>query len=180
MEPGLFAEHHRAGPRVDALGGQTVAVAAPDNSEVGVRRLRGDDWERWGVLWAGYLAFYRAALSERVTQLTFERLRDAADGLVGLVAVSADDEPIGLAHLIFHASTWSEPGYGYLEDLYVDPAHRGDGAARALIEAAYAAAAERGVPRVYWQTQQYNAPARSLYDTVGTPTSFMVYEHLAD
>ncbi len=132
------------------------------------------------MLWAGYLAFYRASLSERVSRLTFERLCDGEDGLLGLVAVSADDEAIGLAHLIFHASTWSEPGYGYLEDLYVDPAHRGGGVGRALIEAAYAAAVERGVQRVYWQTQQYNAPARSLYDTVGTPTSFMVYEHLGD
>ncbi len=28
----------------------------------------------------------------------------------------------------------------------------------------------------YWHTQSYNAPARSLYDEVARPTSFVVYE----
>ncbi len=39
-----------------------------------------------------------------------------------------------------------------------------------------AAAAARGTSRVYWHTQQYNGRARSLYDVVGHPTSFVVYE----
>ena len=34
----------------------------------------------------------------------------------------------------------------------------------------------RGADRVYWYTQQYNAPARSLYDVVGHLTSFVGYE----
>jgi len=97
---------------------------------------------------------------------------------VGLVAVDADDHPLGLAHLVFHPSTWSESGYGYLEDLYVDPLHRGGQVARTLVRAVYAEAHERGVQRVYWHTQQFNGAARSLYDTVGELTSFVVYEHL--
>jgi len=39
-----------------------------------------------------------------------------------------------------------------------------------------AAATERGAEPVYWHTQQYNGRARSLYDQVGRPTSFVVYE----
>ncbi len=38
------------------------------------------------------------------------------------------------------------------------------------------AGAARGADRVYWHTQQYNGRARSLYDQVGHPTSFVVYE----
>jgi hypothetical protein len=30
---------------------------------------------------------------------------------------------------------------------------------------------------VYWHTQQFNAPGRSLYDAVAHNTSFIVYEH---
>jgi hypothetical protein len=44
------------------------------------------------------------------------------------------------------------------------------------MEGVYAEADRRGVGRVYWHTQQYNAPARSLYDSVGHATSFVVYE----
>jgi hypothetical protein len=35
---------------------------------------------------------------------------------------------------------------------------------------------EAGAAKVYWLTQEYNAPARSLYDTLGHRTSFVVYE----
>jgi GNAT superfamily N-acetyltransferase len=117
-------------------------------------------------------------VAEAVTGQTFQRLCDDEPGMLGLVAVDAGDHPIGLAHLVFHPSTWSTSGYCYLEDLYVDPEHRGGRVATALFEAVYSVALARGVERVYWHTQQFNGPARSLYDTVGQLTSFVVYEHL--
>jgi GNAT superfamily N-acetyltransferase len=150
------------------------------NEKGRVRRLQDGDVERWRVLWDGYTSFYRADVPGRATELTFARLRDGEQGMVGLVAVDTEDAPVGLAHLVFHAATWSESGYCYLEDLYVDPAHRGGGVARLLFDAVYAEARERGVERVYWHTQAFNGAARSLYDTVGQLTSFVVYEHLID
>ncbi len=133
--------------------------------------------ERWRELWQGYISFYRAEIPDPVTEVTFARLCDGGEGMLGLVAVDPSDTPIGLAHLVFHGSTWSTAGYCYLEDLYVDPAQRGGGAARALFDAVYATARERGAERVYWHTQAFNGAARSLYDTVGQLTSFIVYEH---
>ena len=35
---------------------------------------------------------------------------------------------------------------------------------------------ESGAGSVYWLTQEYNAPARSLYDTLAHRTSFVVYQ----
>jgi GNAT superfamily N-acetyltransferase len=147
------------------------------NEQVHVRRLRDDDRPAWDGLWDGYLRFYRADVGPAVTDSTFARLRDGRDGMLGLVAADEDDRPIGLAHLVFHPSTWSATDYCYLEDLYISPAARGGGVARALFEAVYDAARARGADRVYWHTQQYNGAARSLYDTVGRLTSFVVYEH---
>ncbi len=103
-------------------------------------------------------------------------MRDQSDGFAGLVAIDDADRPVGFAHLVFHGSTWSPVGHCYLEDLFVDPAHRGSGTARSLFDAVYALARDRGADHVYWHTQQYNAPARSLYDQVGRLTSFIVYE----
>ena len=148
-----------------------------DHQPVRVRRLQDGDRGRWQALWEGYLAFYRASLDEAVTEATFARLRDGEHGMLGLLAVDATDVPIGLAHLIFHAATWSAGTYCYLEDLFVDPALRGGRVARALFDAVYREAHAHGAERVYWHTQQYNGAARSLYDTVGTLTSFVVYEH---
>lgn len=145
-------------------------------SEVLVRPLRDGDRRAWERLWAGYLSFYRATLGERLTDQTFARLRDQSHGFAGLVAVDENDQPVGLAHLVFHGSTWSATGYCYLEDLFVDPSHRGGGTAESLFAAVYAQARERGADHVYWHTQQYNGPARSLYDKVGRLTSLIVYE----
>jgi GNAT superfamily N-acetyltransferase len=153
----------------------------PDPSpEVSVRRLRADDLPRWRELWDGYLSFYRAEIPDEMTRLTFERLCDDDPQMVGLVAVCERDEPVGIAHLVFHPSTWSKPGYCYLEDLFVDRRRRGGTVAQALFDAVYAQARETGVDRVYWHTQQFNGPARSLYDNVGALTSFIVYEHRLD
>jgi len=140
-----------------------------------IRPIATGDWERWQPLWAGYLHFYREALPEDTTKLTFDRLCDNADGMFGYVAMSGDDLT-GLVHALVHPSTWSAACYCYLEDLFVAPAARGTGTARALIEAVAEQAAIRGAERVYWHTQEFNGPARSLYDRVARRTSFVVYQ----
>jgi GNAT superfamily N-acetyltransferase len=149
-------------------------------TEIEVRPLRAEDRERWVELWSGYLSFYRANLSDEVTESSFARLCAGDAGMVGLVAVGPDDVPIGLAHLVFHPATWSTVSSCYLEDLFVDRRQRGGDVARALFDAVYARARAAGADRVYWHTQQFNGPARSLYDTVGRLTSFVVYEHDLD
>ena len=144
-------------------------------SNLTIRRLVRDDFGSWESLWHGYLRFYRADLSEEITRTAFERLADETNGLVGLVAQS-EEELVGFVHLVFHPSTWSSATYCYLEDLFVSPAARGSSVAKALISAAFEEAAGGGATRTYWHTQQYNGPARSLYDQVGHLTSFIVYQ----
>jgi GNAT superfamily N-acetyltransferase len=141
-----------------------------------IRDLTREDWSEWSALWDGYLQFYRAELTEAVSRRTYERLCDQADGMFGLVGTVADGAVVGLAHAIVHPTTWSEAGYCYLEDLFVARESRGSGIARELIEAVVAEARERGAVKVYWHTQEFNAPARSLYDVLATRVSFVVYE----
>ena len=97
-------------------------------------------------------------------------------GLFGLIALDDDGRGIGLAHCVVHATTWARQPTCYLEDLFVAPAARGHDLGRALLGAVKRAATERARPAVYWHTQAYNGPARSLYDVVGRPTSYVVYE----
>ena len=63
----------------------------------------------------------------------------------------------------------------YLQDLYVSDTLRGQGIGRLLIEAVYDEADKRGVPTVYWLTQDFNKPARLLYDKIATLTPFIKY-----
>jgi len=140
-----------------------------------VRALRPEDRAAWEPLWEAYLAFYRKSLDPAVTDAAFWRLAHERDGTFGLLATE-DDAAIGLAHVVTHPSTWTSTRYAYLEDLFVSHAARGTGAAKALFEAVYARADGLGIERVYWHTQEFNGAARSLYDQVGHPTSFVVYE----
>ncbi len=94
---------------------------------------------------------------------------------IALVAVDEADAPIGLAHVLFHRSTWSPARYCYLEDLFVDPERRLKGVGRALIEATYREADARQCTRTYWVTQEFNYRARALYDQVATKSPFVQY-----
>jgi GNAT superfamily N-acetyltransferase len=141
-----------------------------------IRELTREDHDGWMELWDGYLSFYRVEIGQQITSLTFTRLCEKKDGMFGLVAVDEDDELVGVANCLVHPSTWSIAGYCYLEDLFVAPHARGGEVAKGLIDATAAVARERGVERMYWNTQQFNGAARSLYDTVGKLTSMVVYE----
>ncbi len=141
-----------------------------------VRPIHEADRDGWLPLWHGYNDFYRNEPADEVTQTTFRRLCDGSGGFYGLVAEDEDGGGlVGLTHAVFHPATWTTGTYCYLEDLFVSRGGRGSGAGRLLIEGVYAEADRRGADRVYWHTQQYNAPARSLYDAVGHATSFVVY-----
>lgn len=143
---------------------------------VRVRRLVEKDKAAWLPLFKGYIAFYKATVADDVIEQTWQRLMAAApDFHIAFVAVDDTDTPIGLAHVLFHRSTWSPTHYCYLEDLFVDPNRRLKGAGRALIEATYKEADARGCTRTYWATQEFNYRARALYDQLATKSVFVQY-----
>ena len=142
--------------------------------EVVVRPVALSDKERWLELWAGYLTFYEAALTAEQTELTWQRLHDDSFNLNGLVA-EIGGKVIGIAHYLFHPSSWSEKGYCYLEDLFVDDTVRGAGAGRSLIDAVIVAARAKMSGRVYWTTKESNTRARVLYDSYSPASEFVQY-----
>lgn len=139
-----------------------------------IRPLTATDEKSWRELWAGYVAFYQASVSEDVTEHTWHALLSPG-GHRGLAAIDDAGALIGFAHYLIHPSTWSKTGYCYLEDLFVAPAGRGRGAGRALIDAVCAAADKAHCDRIYWVTQSGNSSARALYDRVATLSDFVQY-----
>ncbi len=139
-----------------------------------IRSLGAEDRAAWEPLWAGYLAFYGATIAPETTDATWGRLMDPAQPMHVLGAF-AEDTLVGIVHYIFHRSTWTVGDYCYLQDLFTAEAARGRGAGRALIEAVYARARDAGAGRVYWLTQEGNATARALYDTLADRPGFIQY-----
>jgi len=129
-----------------------------------VRKLEVADKERWLELFKAYIVFYESELSNEQFELTWNRIHSDFN-MNGLVA-EQDGKIIGIAHYIFRPSTWAVEDFCYLEDLFVDPAVRGTGAGRALIEALTEIARAAGSTRLYWTTAPENATARRLYDKV--------------
>jgi GNAT superfamily N-acetyltransferase len=132
------------------------------------------DYERWSVLARGYKAFYETTLPDAEYERAWQRLL-AEDGIYGLGA-KLDDQLVGITHYLFHTSTWATE-VCYLQDLFVDPEVRGQGVARALIEAVATVVRQRGSTRLYWLTQTHNTTARILYDKVAQYHDFIRYDY---
>lgn len=77
-----------------------------------------------------------------------------------------DGGPIGMALFFPHYSTWEGRPALYLEDLYVEPEHRGTGAGFALMRALARIADERNWTRLDLSVLDWN-PARNFYSALG-------------
>ncbi len=142
---------------------------------VTVRPLRVEDHARWRELWRAYLAFYDTTVPDEIYDTYFQRLMgDDPQDFHALVA-EVDGTLQGLTHYVFHRHGWKIENVCYLQDLYADPAVRGQGVGRALIEAVYAEADRNDAPGVYWLTQDFNETARRLYDRLANVTPFIKY-----
>ena len=139
-----------------------------------IRTLGEDEREAWNPLWAGYLAFYKSALARQTSDLAWSRFHDPDEPLFALGGY-IDGRLLGIAHYLFHRSTWAHNRYCYLEDLFVAEDARGQGVGRALIEEVYRKAEAAGASRVYWLTQSGNTQARALYDKVADNLGFIQY-----
>ena len=89
----------------------------------------------------------------------------AAEFLLGALEDRA--APCGVAQLRFRHSLWTASDDCWLEDLFVDAAVRGRGLGRALVLASCERARERGCARIELDTNEGNAPAIALYESVG-------------
>jgi GNAT superfamily N-acetyltransferase len=151
------------------------------SSDLTIRSVTRQDYDRWLPLWEGYNAFYgragATALPDEITAMTWARLFDAYEPVHALVA-ERGGELLGLTHYLFHRSTTAIAPDCYLRDLFTNEAARGKGIGRALIEGVYERARLAGSPRVYWQTHQTNQTAMQLYDKVAEHSGFVVYRKL--
>ncbi|MBN3759210.1 GNAT family N-acetyltransferase [Burkholderia sp. Ac-20365] len=144
---------------------------------VNIRPIESNDFDIWHPLWKSYQRFYEVDIPESVTLTTWTRLLDPLEPMHGALAM-VGEQALGLAHSLYHRSTWTEGDYCYLQDLYVAGDARGRGVGRALIEHVYENAKQRGAPRVYWTTHKSNDNAMQLYDRIADRSHFVQYRKL--
>lgn len=112
---------------------------------------------------------------------TYERAPDAVKASVEMLTemlfghdpkvfahiAEVDGRPVGLAVWFLNFSTWTGRHGLYLEDLFVDPAARRAGVARALFAALAAEAKARDCARIDWAVLDWNEDAKHFYRTLG-------------
>jgi GNAT superfamily N-acetyltransferase len=130
--------------------------------------VREDDLEELLPLMRAYCDFYEVAPSDgALLEMCRTLLADPDHEGVQLIARDRDGRAIGFATVFWTWSTLSAARLGVMNDLFVDPAGRGTGAAEALILACRDQARARGAARLGWQTALDNNRAQAVYDRVG-------------
>ncbi|KAJ5102818.1 acyl-CoA N-acyltransferase [Penicillium argentinense] len=147
--------------------------------EFKITKLNRDDFDEWAALFRAYIDFYETNIPEEQFKKTFDRILDADSDLYALVmrqqpAGSASGKMTAIAHFFPQQTPWSEKKIMLLNDLFVDPALRGKGQGRRMIQAVIEASKEMGCSRLQWLTKHDNITARRLYDTIAD-ASFVQY-----
>ena len=123
-----------------------------------------------------YCDFYRVyPPDDRLLALVTALIENPDEG-VQLIA-RGDGRPLGFATIYWTWQTLHAARVGVLNDLYVQPAARGSGTGRKLIERGLQLCRERGADKLVWETAPDNAAAQRLYDRIGASKStWLSYE----
>jgi GNAT superfamily N-acetyltransferase len=116
-----------------------------------------------------------AALAEfeKLSHLCVASEADLAEALFGprpaaeVLIASENGEPAGFALFFHNFSTFLGRRGLWLEDLFVQPAHRRRGCAQALLRALAAIAVERECGRFEWSVLDWNVSAIDFYRALG-------------
>ncbi len=122
---------------------------------------------------AVHALMYELAEFEKLTHLFTGTPEGLADALFGArpaaEALVAEDAGriVGYALFFHNYSTFLGRRGLYLEDLYVQPSHRGTGLGTAMLRTLAAIAVERQCGRFEWTVLDWNQPAIGFYEKLG-------------
>lgn len=132
-----------------------VRPATPADSSVILEFIRG-------------LARFEKLEHEMVaTEALLRRHALGAEPLIHVLIAERGSAPAGFALYFFNFSTFvGLPGL-YLEDLFVEPEHRGHGIGKLLLSELARIAVERGCARFEWSVLDWNEQAIGFYQRLG-------------
>ena len=137
-----------------------------------IRTLQFEDFPKWLPLWDGNNMGHR---DEAVTAETWSRLCDTQNTQVNGLVAEINGEFMGIVHYILHPTTGSIQPVCYMQDVYVDPAHRRKGVGKRLVNEVTEIGKREKWTRMYWLTQFGNAEAKAMYENFGVKLDFTLY-----
>ena len=120
------------------------------------------------------LGFVRAlAVYERLedevlaTEADFHQSLFASPARAEALLAEIDGKPVGFAVWFYNFSTFRGRHGLFLEDIFVDPAHRGAGIGRAIFRFLAGRAISQGCARMDWDVLNWNGTAIRFYRSLG-------------
>ena len=132
-----------------------------------IRFARKEDSPRIHALIKDLAEYEKAPLEAKATleQINESLFSDNPHAYCHVVEV--DGTVVGISIWFLNYSTWlGKPGI-YLEDLYIDPAHRGKGFGLALLKDLAKICIERDYERLQWWVLDWNEPSIEFYKSLG-------------
>ena len=118
------------------------------------------------------LAEYEHLLHEvRATEADLEAALFGTPPRAAALLAESEERAVGFALWYYNFSTFTGRAGLYLEDVYVEPAHRGRGVGRAIFQYLARHALEEGCARFEWAVLDWNEPALRFYASLGAQPS---------
>ena len=140
-----------------------------------IRDIHLKDKKQWEKLYKSYADFYKVEMNDKILQIVWKWLHDKSHEVNGLV-YEVDGNIVGLAHYRRMPSPLRGQDIGFLDDLFVDPEHRGQRIGEKLINKLKEISKSKRWNLVRWITREDNLRAKSLYNRISEKTTWDVYE----
>jgi GNAT superfamily N-acetyltransferase len=114
------------------------------------------------------LAAYERLLHEVVaTEEDFRKALFGPDRVAEALLAFSGSQPVGFALYFSTFSTFVGRSGIYLEDIFVEPEHRGQGIGAALLTRIAKIACDRNCGRLEWSVLTWNEPSIGFYERLG-------------
>ena len=116
----------------------------------------------------GLAEYERLAHEFTATETEFDALLFGPDRVAeAILAGTPAHPPAGIALFYRTVNTFKGRTGLFLEDLFVEPAHRGTGMGKALLRRLARIAVERGHTSIEWRVLNWNEPSIRFYEALG-------------
>ena len=140
-----------------------------------IREIQLKDKEQWEKLYKGYANFYKVEMNEQILRTVWGWLHNKNHEVDGLVC-EINNSIVALAHYRKMPRPLKGSNIGFLDDLYVDPEHRGKRIGEKILNKLKEISKSKGWNLLRWITRRDNLRAKSLYDKAAEKTTWDVYE----
>jgi len=140
-----------------------------------IRTLNESDRAEWEVLYKGYALFYKVPMDSTILDTVWSWIF-SDETFYCAVAENAEGKLVGLAHYRAMPSPLRGKHVGFLDDLFVSPKCRGQGAVQALFDFLDLQCKNNNWPLMRWITADDNYRGRRVYDQLATKTAWVTYQ----